>query len=106
MNSNDANGAGGGPRKGDQYAHDTGVTEVVYMRDDGRVLTFREYPDVDAFEEAVVGAAYRGINEDVAALPDAAAFADVEPDDVGAGDADDGVSSDGPAEEGDDGTDP
>jgi hypothetical protein len=68
------------PRKGDQYVHDDGTTEVVFFTEDGRVLTFREYPSFDAFRDGVATAAYKGINDDVASLPGPAAFADFDPD--------------------------
>ena len=64
----------GEPRKGDEYSHDDGTTEIVFMSEDGRVLTFREYPDAESFERTVAAAAYRGVNEDVASLPPASAF--------------------------------
>jgi hypothetical protein len=73
------------PQKGDQYVHADGTTEVVFLTEDGRVLTFREYPSVDTFRDGVASAAYRGINDDVVSLPGPAAFADFEPD----GDGDD-----------------
>ncbi|SFR66594.1 hypothetical protein [Halogeometricum limi] len=63
------------PWKGDEYSHRDGTTEVVFMTEDGRVLTFREYPDVETFEQSVATAAYRGVNDDVASLPEASAFA-------------------------------
>lgn len=66
---------GHGPQKGDEYHHPEGTTEVVFMTEDGRVLSFREYPDVETFERSVSTAAYRGVNDDVASLPDASAFA-------------------------------
>lgn len=64
----------GPPIKGDQYRHPDGTREVVYLLEDGRVLTFSEYPSVEAFEEAVGDAVYRGLNEEVVDLPGLEAF--------------------------------
>ncbi|MUV56808.1 hypothetical protein [Halogeometricum sp. CBA1124] len=58
------------PQKGDEYSHRDGTTEVVFTTQDGRVLTFREYPDADSFDRTVSSATYRGVNEDVASLPE------------------------------------
>lgn len=66
------------PVEGDEYSHSDGTTEIVYLTEDGRVLTLREYPSTSTFEDAVEAAAYRGINADVAALPGREAFLDVE----------------------------
>lgn len=66
------------PMEGDEYTHSDGTTEIVYLTEDGRVLTLREYPSASAFNETVDAAAYRGINDDVAALPDRDAFLDAE----------------------------
>lgn len=52
------------------YRHDDGTTEVVYVVEDGTVLTVREYPEVEAFERAVADARYLGEHEGVADLPD------------------------------------
>ncbi|RDI69647.1 hypothetical protein [Halopelagius longus] len=78
------------PVEGDEYSHTDGTTEIVYLTEDGRVLTLREYPSTNAFEDAVETAAYRGINEAVAALPGREEFLDTELP----GDADE---DDGPA---------
>jgi hypothetical protein len=67
-----------GPVEGDEYSHPDGTTEIVYLTEDGRVLTLREYPSTSAFTDAVGPAAYRGINDAVASLPDREAFADAE----------------------------
>lgn len=69
---------GRSPTKGDEYSHRDGTTEVVFMTEDGRVLTFREYPDTDSFDAAVSDATYRGVNADVASLPEPAAFSDAD----------------------------
>ncbi|SFR74247.1 hypothetical protein SAMN04487947_4074 [Halogeometricum rufum] len=66
------------PQKGDEYSHRDGTTEVVFTTQDDRVLTFREYPDADSFDRTVSSATYRGVNEDVASLPEASAFADAD----------------------------
>lgn len=66
------------PQKGDEYSHPDGTTEVVFMTEDGRVLTFREYSSVDSFDRSVSRAEYRGVNPEVASLPAAAEFADSE----------------------------
>lgn len=66
----------GEPHEGDEYSHEDGTTEIVFMTEDGRVLTFREYPDVASFERSVSAATYRGVNDDVASLPPASAFDD------------------------------
>ncbi|MFC6784605.1 hypothetical protein [Halobaculum halobium] len=70
------------PVAGDSYDHPDGKSEVVYLVEDGRVLTFREYPSVEAFEATVDGAAYRGIDEAVAGLPGREAFAELDLDDA------------------------
>lgn len=66
------------PVEGDEYSHTDGTTEIVYLTEDGRVLTFREYPSTDAFEDAVETATYRGINDAVASLPGREEFSDAE----------------------------
>lgn len=57
------------PRKGDEFVHPTGVREVVYAVVDGEILTFRQYPDVTAFERHNGEVSFFGIAEDVADLP-------------------------------------
>lgn len=52
-----------------EYRHEDGTTEVVYVVEDGRVLTIREYPDTEAFERSVADAAYLGEHRGVAELP-------------------------------------
>jgi hypothetical protein len=74
----DQDGSDCDPRRGDEYAHPSGTTEIVFTVRDGRVLTFREYTSIEQFSEAVAEAAYRGVNDDVAELPPAEAF-EVEP---------------------------
>lgn len=66
------------PVEGDEYSHSDGTTEIVYLTEDGRVLTLREYPSTRAFQKTVDAAAYRGINDDVAALPSRETFLDME----------------------------
>lgn len=65
-----------GPTEGRQYRHRDGTMEVVFALEDGRVLTVKEYPTYDRFEQAVNAAADAGINDHVANLPDVEAFAD------------------------------
>lgn len=62
------------PIKGDQYHHPDGTREVVYLLEDGRVLTFSEYPSVETFEAAMENAVYHGLNEEVVDLPGLDAF--------------------------------
>lgn len=72
------------PVEGDEYSHSDGTTEIVYLTEDGRVLTLREYPSTSTFRRTVESAAYRGINDDVAALPSREAFLDMEfPEETG-----------------------
>lgn len=66
------------PAKGDQYEHPDGTTEVVFAVEEGRVLTIREYPDADAFDEGVADASSAGTHEGVANLPDAEFFQGLE----------------------------
>lgn len=66
------------PVEGDEYTHSDGTTEIVYLTEDGRVLTLREYPSTRTFQDTVETAAYRGINDAVAALPGREAFLDME----------------------------
>lgn len=63
------------PARGDEYRHPDGTVEVVFATEAGRVLTVREYSQVDQFSEAVDAATYQGVNEDVAALLPAESFA-------------------------------
>lgn len=74
----DGHDRGRPPQKGEEYSHPDGTTEVVFMTEEGRVLTFREYPNVGSFDRSVSGAEYRGINADVASLPAASEFVDSE----------------------------
>ncbi|WP_254838786.1 hypothetical protein [Natronomonas marina] len=66
------------PTTGRQYRHDDGIFEVVFEVEEGRVLTVREYPTREAFEDAVATATDAGIHEAVAELPDPAAFVDAD----------------------------
>ena len=68
------------PTKGDEYALPSGSTEIVFLVEDGRVLTVREYESIDAFEQAVAHGRYLGTRDEVAAMPDVEAFADSDPD--------------------------
>lgn len=65
------------PTKGDQYEHPDGTVEIVFAVEDGRVLTIREYPDVDAFTDDVDDAASAGTHEGVADLPGPEFFEDL-----------------------------
>lgn len=56
------------PTKADTYRHGDAL-EVVFAVEDGRVLTVREYPTVETFEDAVAGATYTGTHDDVASIP-------------------------------------
>lgn len=64
------------PAKGSQYRHGDGTVEVVFAVEDERVLVVREYPTIDAFENAIADATDAGIHEQVADLPGVEAFAD------------------------------
>lgn len=55
--------------RGDEYRHADGSREIVFETAEGRVLTVREYPSVDAFDIAVRDAEYVGVDRDVAELP-------------------------------------
>jgi len=66
------------PRKGDQYEYPDGTVEIVFAVEDGRVLTIREYPDVESFTGDVDDAASAGTHEGVADLPEAEFFEDLE----------------------------
>lgn len=57
------------PAKGDEYEHPDGTVEIVFTVADGRVLTIREYADVDSFVDQVDDAAYGGTHDGVADLP-------------------------------------
>ncbi|MFC6724292.1 hypothetical protein ACFQE1_07875 [Halobium palmae] len=59
---------------GDDYRHRDGSREIVFETSEGRVLTVREYPSVDAFRDAVEGAEHVGVDPDVAGLPDVDGF--------------------------------
>ncbi|SEO22452.1 hypothetical protein SAMN04487948_101190 [Halogranum amylolyticum] len=66
------------PKKADQYEYLDSTTEVVFMVEDGKVLTFREYPNVEAFERAAETGEYAGVNQGVKELPDIEAFRDLD----------------------------
>ena len=51
-----------GPHEGVEYHYEDGTVEVVVTVSDGRVLTLREYPDEDAFDQATTTADQRGTN--------------------------------------------
>lgn len=58
------------PRKGDRFVHPSGAIEVVYSVVDGRLLTFREYPDATIFEMHNGEANYTGVHEEVTKIED------------------------------------
>jgi hypothetical protein len=60
--------------RGDEYRHDDGSREIVFETAEGRVLTVREYPSIDAFRAATGQADYMGVDADVADLPDVKEF--------------------------------
>ncbi|EJN57866.1 hypothetical protein [Halogranum rubrum] len=66
------------PEKADQYRFVDGTTEVVFAVEEGRVLTFREYPDVDTFRQAMEVGEYEGVNLGVKELPGLEAFQDLD----------------------------
>jgi hypothetical protein len=61
-------------RRGDEYRHDDGSREIVFETAEGRVLTVREYPSVDAFRAETGAADYVGVDRSVADLPDVEEF--------------------------------
>lgn len=56
------------PQEGDEYQFPDGTVEVVSAIIDGRVLTVREYSDVEQFRESITDAEKRGTNPLVADL--------------------------------------
>lgn len=66
------------PKKADQYQFLDSITEVVFAVEDGRVITFREYPNVEAFERTVEAGEYVGVNQGVKELPGLDAFRDLD----------------------------
>ena len=54
--------------KGDEYHHPDGTVEIVFVVEEDRLLTVKEYPSAQ-FSEEVTDATYQGIDEDIAALP-------------------------------------
>lgn len=66
------------PEKADQYQFLDSITEVVFAVEDGRVLTFREYPNIEAFHRAVETGEYQGVNQGVKELPGIDAFRDLD----------------------------
>lgn len=68
------------PTKGDEYALPNGSTEIVFLVEDGHVLTVREYESIDAFEEIASRGRYMGTREDVLSLPGPEEFADSDSD--------------------------
>jgi hypothetical protein len=78
------------PQKADQYRYDDGTVEVVFAVEDGRVLTFREYPDTDSFQAAVGDGEFDGVHPGVEKLPGVEAFRDGDPAEDGEFANDDG----------------
>ena len=66
------------PFRGATYVFDDGTTEVVYVREDGRILTIREYPSDTAFQQVAEEAEFTGTHEGVASLPDVEEFQDLD----------------------------
>lgn len=66
------------PEKGQQYRHPDGSLEVIFAVEDGRVLTFREYPDIDSFARETDPAQYAGLDEEVSSMPGVEAFRDLD----------------------------
>lgn len=62
------------PEKADQYRHADGTVEVVFAVEEGRVLTFREYPDTPAFHHAITDGEFEGVHPGVEDLPGVEAF--------------------------------
>ncbi|WP_138004398.1 hypothetical protein [Halalkalirubrum salinum] len=62
------------PEIGEQYTYSDGTIEIVFVVEDGRILTVREYPERELFDAAVADARQEGINEAVANLPDVKEF--------------------------------
>jgi hypothetical protein len=65
------------PEKADHYRSGT-IDEIVFAVEEGRVLTIREYPTVEAFRESVADAEYVGTHHGVDELPDIEAFGEDE----------------------------
>lgn len=66
------------PEKGDEYALPDGSTEIVFLVEDGHVLTVREYESIDAFREVASRGRYVEMREDIRSLPDVEEFSDSE----------------------------
>lgn len=60
--------------KGRKYRYENGTVEVVFATEDGHVLTVREYPSTEGFEEAVENASDIGTHQPIADLPGVEAF--------------------------------
>jgi len=67
-----------GPVRGATYVFDDDTIEIVYEREDGHVLTLREYSSESAFQRAVEAAEFSGTHDGVASLPDAEEFRDLD----------------------------
>lgn len=78
--------SGEAPAKGDEYVLPDGSTEIVFLVEDGRVLTVSEYDSVESFEASVSAGRFVGTRAEVAAMPGAEAFAE---SDAGTDDAED-----------------
>lgn len=68
------------PEKGESYRHEDGTAEVVFATVEQRVLTVREYPTIERFQQAIGAAESTGINEEVAAIPSIDAFREADDD--------------------------
>lgn len=59
-----------------KYRYEDGTIEIVFVVEEGHVLTVREYPDEETFDENIGSATYEGQHEGVADLPSPEAFED------------------------------
>lgn len=66
------------PFRGATYTFDDGTIEVVFEREDGHILTVREYPNTRSFESATEDAEFSGTHDGVASLPDVEKFRDLD----------------------------
>lgn len=57
------------PKKGDEFLHPSGTIEIVYLTLDGKILSFREYPDAQTFSNHNGGAHYHGMNKAILDIP-------------------------------------
>lgn len=60
--------------KGSKYRYKNGTVEVVFATEDSHVLTVREYPSIERFEETIENACDVGTHQPIAELPGVEAF--------------------------------